>query len=80
LGQLQCGSGCGLPRIRESLESNLDEDVLLLDRDIGQLSSDVQKAAMDCLFLIRDYRRRKPRTDASDSRQALEVQKILARL
>ena len=80
LGELQCGSGTGLPRIRESLETNLDEDVLLLDRHIGQLSSDVQKRAMDCLLLIRDYRRRKPRADAADSQQAMHVQKILARL
>jgi len=65
------------PRILESLETNLDEDVVLLGRHIGQLSNDDRKQALDCLVQIRDYRRTNPRIRASDSQQALQAKKIL---
>jgi hypothetical protein len=80
LGQLQSGGRTWRPRIRESLETILDEDVILLSRHVGQLVGEVQKLAIDCLRLIRDYRRGNPRSGASDSEQAKQAQKILDEL
>ena len=80
LGELQCGGRTWRPRIRESLETILDEDVILLSRHVGQLVGEAQKLAMDCLRLIRDYRRGNPHSGASGSKQAKQAQKILDEL
>lgn len=77
LGELLSGRGTARPRIRESLETNLDEDVVLLGKHIAQLVDDDHRLAIDCLRLIRDYRRNNPRSRATDSQQAEQVQKIL---
>jgi hypothetical protein len=77
LGELLCGPKAARPRVRESLETNLDEDVVLLGEHIGKLVGDDQKLAADCLRLIRDYRRDHPRSGATDSKQAEQAQKIL---
>ena len=80
LGELLCKSGTGRPRIRESLETNLDEDVVLLSSHVGQLVGQDKKLAIDCLRLICDHRRANPRSGASDSEQAKQAQKILDEL
>ena len=80
LGELLLGRGTARPRIRESLETNLDEDVVLLSEHIGELAGADQKLARDCLRSIRDYRRKNPRSKATDSTLAQRVQQILENL
>ena len=80
LGELLCGKGTARPRIRESLETNLDEDVVLLGEHLDKLVGDDYKFAVDCLRLISDYRRGNPRRGASDPKQADQAQKILEKL
>ena len=77
LGELLSGPKAARPRIRESLETNLDEDVVLLGDHIGKLAGDDHKRAVDCLHMVRDYRRHYPRTGANDSKKAEQAQKIL---
>jgi hypothetical protein len=69
--------GGGRPRIRESLETDLDQNAVLLSGLTSQLQGENLARVMESLRLIRDYRRRHPRSDASNRQQAEQAQKIL---
>jgi hypothetical protein len=72
--------GTARPRICESLETDLDEDILLLSHDLDKLVGEDQKLAMDCLRAVRDYRRGKPRRNPTIPAQAEEVKKVLEQI
>ena len=63
-------NGGGRQLKRESLELSLDRNVVLLGRVIPKLDREFVEMATRTLRDIRDYRRRFPRTDASNQEQA----------
>jgi hypothetical protein len=75
---VQCGTA--RPRICESLETDLDEDILLLSRGLDKLHSETYTSAMTCLCAVRDYRRKKPRKNPSTPIQAKQAEKVLKQI
>ena len=70
-------NGGGRQLKRESLELSLDRNVVLLGRVFPKLDGEFVQMATHTLRDIRDYRRRFPRTDASNQEQAEQARKIL---
>jgi len=69
-------NGGGRRLKRESLELSLDRNVVLLNR-VPKLDGKFLEMVTRTLRDIRDYRRRFPRTDASNLEQAEQAQRIL---
>ena len=70
-------NGGGRRLKRESLELSLDRNVVLLGRAIPKLDGKFLEMVTHTLHDIRDYRRRFPRTDASNLEQAQQAERIL---
>jgi hypothetical protein len=70
-------NGGGRRLKRESLELSLDRNVVLLSRVVPKLDGKFLEMVTRTLRDIRDYRRRFPRTDASNLEQAEQAQRIL---
>jgi hypothetical protein len=70
-------NGGGRPRIRESLEVELDGEIVLL-ADLAQSAIGADhKIVIDWLNLLRDYRGRHPRLNPSNPEQAQQAQEML---
>ena len=70
-------NGGGRPLKRESLELSLDRNVVLLGKLIPTLQDEDSEMVARIFREIRDYRRRHPRTGASNHEQAEQAQKVL---
>lgn len=70
-------NGGGRYEKRESLELSLDRNILLLNRLLSKLHGEDLAIVQRTLRDIRDYRRRLPRTNASNQEQAVQAQNIL---
>ena len=65
------------PFKRESLELRLDQNIVLLGKALPGGQGKFVDMATDTLRVIRDYRLRHPRSDASDPKQAAQAKKVL---
>lgn len=76
-GELLILNGGGRPQKRESLELNLDRNIVLLAKLVSQIRGEDLDIVTRTLHDIRDYRLRHPRSNASNRKQAEQAQKIL---
>jgi hypothetical protein len=77
LFELMVLNGGGRRLKRESLELSLDRNVMLLGRVIPKLEGKFLEVVTRTFRDIRDYRRRFPRTDASNQEQSEQAQRML---
>ena len=70
-------NGGGRYEKRERLELSLDRNVILLSKLMTKMEGEDLEIIKRTLKDIRDYRRRFPRTDASNQEQAKQAQRIL---
>ncbi len=75
--ELQVLNGGGRYEKRERLELSLDRNLILLARLLPKLQGEDLQIVRSTLTNIRNYRKRFPRTDASNQEQADQARKIL---